>query len=714
MKNRFVMLCFGFPIGSMARVALVTHDVQTINGRSGGVAAFVTHFGRLLRNSGEEVTIILTRQETQPVYVDENWRRRYREWGIDLIELHNSELAPDRWSDTWTVRLSEQVTPVLKGFDIAYFQDWANVAFHATRVKRFSLEPMPVLVTVLHGPSNWIRVGNQRYPEIPEDLYLDYIERYAARHSDMVISPSSYLVGWARQNGWQLPREPAVLGLPYLDPRRHGASLLSPALTKLIFFGRLEIRKGFAIFVAALRLLFRDNKDALRNLAAIVLLGAEQEAGSVERVRRELSELGVPVTHAGDLDAEGAGDFLAQHAADALVVVPSPVENFPYSVIEASRIPGLRLLCSNGGGIPEIFNGQGDAQLFEPFALGLATKIAEWFAAPSGSHEVIAYDAEAANARWLEFHRRALESVAPVSPPLPPLSATVDICIPHFNQSAYLGQLLSGLERQTTRHFGVIAVDDGSRPAERAGFQTLAEQYQHRGWKFVTQANSFVDAARNRAASLSRADYLLFVDADDFPAPHTIERILQAATLSGVDCLVAAGVLFEGDQSPYDAKSQTMSANVRARYSPLGPDLICGLLDPNVLGPSMILIRRSAFNAVGGYREVRGAAHEDWELQIRLVMAGYQVDVLPEFLLYFRQSEGGLSRTSGQYEARQRLIETYEDALNKVGLRGLATAVVTLLQRRRELEIAVKDNEDSRAARLHGLVGDMLRRKSQR
>ena len=577
-----------------------------------------------------------------------------------------------------------------------------------------AVSPCPSLslsCMALRVGSEWETSSTPRFPKI---CISSAIERYAARHSDLVVSPSRYMVRWARRNGWEFQREPSVLGLPYLDPQRRSDSSPSRTITRLIFFGRLETRKGICRFSSRRSAYFSMRTERRSAICQRSHYWApKQEAGSAERVRRELAELGVPVTHAGNLDSDRAGEFLAENAADSLVVAPSPVENFPYAVIEASRISGLKLLCSNGGGIPEIFDGRGDAQLFEAYPAGLATKIAEGLCAPAGDRQMTAYDAEAANLRWLAFHRMAVESAAAPHRRGSPAGGTVDVCIPNFNQSGYLSQLLKGLEHQTARGFEVIVVDDGSRPAEQGLFESLAARYRERGWKFVTQANSFVDAARNRAASLSRADYLLFIDADDFPAPRTIERMLEAITLSGDDCLVAGGVLFEGDENPYDFAAQTMTAETRARYLPLGPDLVCGLVDPNVLGPSMILIRRGVFDAIGGYREVRGAAHEDWELQVRLIAGGYRVDVLPEFLLYFRQTEGGLSRSSGQYEAMQRLIETYEDALGKVGLRGLATTVVALLKRWRELEIAVRDNEDSRAARLHGLVGEMLRRKSR-
>lgn len=93
-------------------------------------------------------------------------------------------------------------------------------------------------------------------------------------------------------------------------------------------------------------------------------------------------------------------------------------------------------------------------------------------------------------------------------------------------------------------------------------------------------------------------------------------------------------------------------------------------------------------------------------------MAGLRVDVLPEFLLYFRKTETGLSRTSSEYDAKRRLIETYEDHLARAGLRGLAATLIALLKRREELEIAVRENQQSRERRLHGLVGEMLRKRS--
>ncbi len=673
----------------MSRIALVTHDVQTVQGRAGGVGAFVTHFGTLLKEAGEDVTIILARANTESLEVDQIWRERYRSWGIQLIELHNTVPRPDRWSDAWPLRLSEQVAPLLSSFDVVYFSDWANLGFLPVRQKRFATNPKPSLITVLHGPSGWVRTANRQYPRLPEDLHVDFIERYSALHSDAVIAPSRFIVDWLKREGWRFRSEPEVLGLPYRPGAGAARAKTPETLTRLIFFGRLEVLKGFALFVDAVRKLNAES-PVLSRLQEIVILGPEDEQSVTDQTRRELEATGVPITHIRNLDSWGARDYLAGHAGDALVVIPSPVENFPYTVIEAGCIPGLNLICSRGGGIPEVFQGDVEAQMFDAHPASLAAKIEERLQAPLQLEELAQYDYASANRRWLEFHRRICETQVR---PHRPARASVDVCVTYYNKPRYLPQLLETLELQTQPGFGVITVDDGSPdPEARAVFDALAERYASRGWIFFRQPNAFVDAARNRAAQRSTADYLVFIDADDLPAPNAIQRLTEAALLSGCDCLLTYGCLFEGDQSPCDPSSGQVLAPIQARYLPLGPDLVGGLVDPIVFGPPMILIRRSVFEALGGYREVRGAAHEDWELQLRLLLANYQTDVLPEYLLFFRRLPDGLANCSDDFAAKRRLLETYEAHLAKSGLNGVATALAALHRRCQELESVVRQN----------------------
>ena len=647
---------------------------------------------------------MLTRQEEFSVPVDPEWRERYRRWEIGLLEFHNTPPSRERWSDAWPLRLSEQLLTHLENFDIAYFQDWANVAFQAVRYKRFGPEKLPLIVTVLHGPSVWERTGNQRYPRIPEDLHMEFMERYSARHSDAVVAPSRYMVDWTLKQGWQFDCEPQVLGLPFVPDDADAGSNALPAdeLKRLVFFGRMEKRKGLSLFTQAVQRI----PDLWPAIDEIILLGEEKERGSVEAARKDLADSHLKLIHIGNLDSAGARRFLASVAHDSLVVIPSPAENFPYTVIEASLIPGINLICSNGGGVPEVLDfSRTDQlltnQLFDPHPAALASKIQQRFGAPPQSAGLPAYDAEKANARWLEFHRETLRSGSPRQ--LPALSARlpVDICITYFNKGPYFPQLLKALENQTVQGFGVIAVDDGStEPESIAIFDEMSDRYRDRGWVFFRQSNEFVDAARNRAAERSEAEYLLFIDADDIPVPHTVERLLQAALYSQDDCVLSGGFLL---------KDNDTDKGTGDRYLPLGPNLVSGLVDPIVFGLPMILIRRRVFEALGGYREIRGVGHEDWELQVRLLLAGYRTDVFPECLLYFRRLSGGLAVISSDFLAKQRLAGAYESRLAEVGMQGLASLVHALNRRCRELEV-----EAGRNIRLENRVRQMMEKAGHR
>jgi hypothetical protein len=177
---------------------------------------------------------------------------------------------------------------------------------------------------------------------------------------------------------------------------------------------------------------------------------------------------------------------------------------------------------------------------------------------------------------------------------------------------------------------------------------------------------------------------------------------MEAALISGVDCLVSASVLFTGDVEPY---------TITAHYMPIGANLAAGLIEPIIFGGPMILIRSEVFASLGGYREVRGAAHEDWELQARLAMRGFDTDVLPEYLHQYRQLPGGLAKISDGFTAKRRIIECYEAEFSKIGMRGIGGAMFALYRRCQELEGAVRENVPVELRmRLHDRLTKMLGR----
>ncbi|MFC1681514.1 glycosyltransferase, partial [Pseudomonadota bacterium] len=448
-------------------------------------------------------------------------------------------------------------------------------------------------------------------------------------------------------------------------------------------------RKRFMPEQHDLLLLARTQEDALQDLEQVVLLGHEawNKIGSAEDAARILREAGLRTNCITDLDSKGARQYLIEHTRDSLVVIPSLEDNYPYVVVEASLIDGLNLIFSNTGGIPEILGSLGNAQLFRPCAQDLATKLAEWLRHGRVAADRLGqYDARAANQRWLAFHdevsayaRGASFVRTPESVPTRREKKSLDLCIPYFNHGRYLPQLLLSLEHQTRDDFNVIVIDDGSTDPESIRvFEAMRQKYSPRGWSFLHQENAFVDTARNTAVAHGTAEFISFLDADDIAALNLVERLLEAIHLSGDDCLMTCYCEFSEEEFPIDLTTGIRNTPCVAYKRPIGVDLLLSLADPDVLGSPVMIVRRSAYEAVGGFTEMEGAGHEDHELYIKLEFAGFRVDVLAEPLQLKRADENNLFSTTDKYLASMRIVRAYEERLREVNLEGLAGAFLSL------------------------------------
>ncbi|HET8925034.1 MAG TPA: glycosyltransferase family 2 protein [Candidatus Acidoferrum sp.] len=105
----------------------------------------------------------------------------------------------------------------------------------------------------------------------------------------------------------------------------------------------------------------------------------------------------------------------------------------------------------------------------------------------------------------------------------------VSILIPAFNAEEWISDTLRSAIGQTWDRKEIIVVDDGSRDRTLE----VARQFECDGVRVITQKNQGAAAARNTAFSLSKGDYIQWLDADDLLAPDKIARQLEAFGQSG-------------------------------------------------------------------------------------------------------------------------------------------------------------------------------------
>lgn len=331
------------------------------------------------------------------------------------------------------------------------------------------------------------------------------------------------------------------------------------------------------------------------------------------------------------------------------------------------------------------------AATFDELALDFAERYAaqhsDWLIAPERFHIDWAVHRGwqtpsrlLASADWSSIHAQ-MRRDAPVQVRPPKREISVDVVVPHYNHGRYLPHVLLGLSKQTAENFSVIVVDDGSTDADSLGvFDEMRTRYTPLGWQFHRTPNLRVEGARNFGAAQGKAEYLSFIDADDVPVPTFIERMSEAIQLSGADGLTTYLRAFESDDFPYDLESGQPSQPAAYLHHPIGAEPLLATVI-NTFGSVTGIFRRAVFQAVGGFTSERGIGFEDYEWFVRMMLAGYKLDVVPEYLFHYRVVHTGMTYTMSTYSATLRVMRHYRGLLQKSGMGALAPAFQTLYKR---------------------------------
>jgi glycosyltransferase involved in cell wall biosynthesis len=185
----------------------------------------------------------------------------------------------------------------------------------------------------------------------------------------------------------------------------------------------------------------------------------------------------------------------------------------------------------------------------------------------------------------------------------------VSVIIPAYNAAATIAGTVESVLAQTFKDIEIVCVDDGSSDQTRAILAGYADRV-----RLVEQANSGPAAARNNGARNSSGEYLAFLDADDVWMPQFLERtvaVLDAdPALSLVYCNCALA----------DSEGVAIDTSIVGNGFDHPPSLNELLTRLWPIMPSAALVRRSAYEKCGGYRdELRGASFrfEDVDFWIR-------------------------------------------------------------------------------------------------
>jgi len=193
---------------------------------------------------------------------------------------------------------------------------------------------------------------------------------------------------------------------------------------------------------------------------------------------------------------------------------------------------------------------------------------------------------------------------------------SVVVVIPFYNGADFIERSVKSVFNQTVPAHEVIVVNDGSRPEEREALGALAARYPFR---IVDKENGGQGSARNAGVAASSADFICFLDQDDFYLPNHIEILVDGIPAGDARFGFVYADLYEADVDGNVVRTSLVKEHAKNHPKRSIFDLL--RYDMFVL-PSAALVNRVAFDAVGGF-DGQFMGYEDDDLFLRIFRKGY-------------------------------------------------------------------------------------------
>lgn len=397
------------------KIAIVTFEFEGLT-RNGGIGTAYRRLAELLVRRGHSVTVVFMPFGRLGSGAAREMKRLKRQ-GIAIVAPKlRGTLEPRHTSESYHLGRSLAVYESLRGksFDVIHGPDNCALLYYSLLARKLGLDfARSRFVIGAHGSQLWACEANRMYGT--DSIFLSELDRRSIEMADHLVSPSAYMLGYMKTKGWKVPGDSRVIpNVNRLEPpRKEEQREPSRAKTRrsptIVYFGRLEPRKGIYLFLIALRqLLATDPRLGRFGKLNVVFLGKDiistPESSIESRIRAYLAlfKSRVALEFVGNSSAEQAMKFLAARP-EALVCLPSLLDNSPYVVVEALEL-GLNFISSSSGGQPELIDPADHGKvLFKPRPEALAEALrARIRSVPLRARaSKIAMDA---NESWLRFH----------------------------------------------------------------------------------------------------------------------------------------------------------------------------------------------------------------------------------------------------------------------------------------------------------------------
>jgi glycosyltransferase involved in cell wall biosynthesis len=444
------------------RICIVTGELAGPD-FNGGIGTANRALAFVLRAQGFEVDVLYTHvHEGAPFsargkfadYVD-----AYGKVGISLSCIDN----PGSWND-WRAKSFLSMRHLLRRrYDLVFFDDTHGTAYYSLLARRTGNRHFraTTMCVTAHSATQWISDLNQEPIKTFEELYLMEMERRSIELADIVKAPSAYILQKYRSYGWTVPDNSIVLPNFILPEKTITQPKKRITVKEIVFFGRLEARKGLWMFCRALDRL----KSRLPKNTTVTFLGKttlEHGISTGEILLGRSAAWPFKIRLLTNFDQAQALGYLK--SPGRVAIMPSPEDNSPSAVLECLT-EGLPFLACSGSGAEELLDEQTrTVNLFEPSVEGLCTKLLEVLqhGAASGRASLDQAQLKGAFSKWIErlLTVRAESAPGPAKSLVAPRPVLIVVVPADFSAEQAVARLRQAVEFYNQRiEIEVLATD---------------------------------------------------------------------------------------------------------------------------------------------------------------------------------------------------------------------------------------------------------------
>lgn len=620
----------------------------------GGIGTYCIHTAKMLSQKGHKLTIFI------------------RDFSISSYTINSIDgyrvirFSPNICKETnlgYDAHLSYAYAEIVKIFmenegvpDVLEAQEYAGIAYYILQFRALSypkFEDLTVLIT-LHAPSFLYLEYNQ----VPIDLFPYFwtgeMEKFVIRAADKLISPSSFLIPEIQKRiSFDLSDTQVVV-----NPFEMDATYPSVAGNQYFFFGKLTPQKGCLNLIEQFVKRWNNNKSEI-----LCMIGggdhyfhpANMDMHSyIKSKYSKYIRAGLLILK-GSIPPSQINNLIQNSKA---IIIPSLVDNLPYTVLESMN-QGRLVIASRQGGQSEVIESNINGFLYDthnPIEFHAILDKLNY----QDQEELTSIQLNAQKTIQLQYNYNTVyeEKIAVVhalitksanrTSPLkklffpfiqqynsPNLSVNdsndtplLSIIIPYFNMEKYIEDCLDSLTRLQRQNYRyeILVIDDGSNEESSDFLTSLKSKYNFTVYRTINQGLSLT---RNYGASLANGDYIAFLDADDTVHPEYYAKAMRVLTRN-------SNVFFVGCWAKYFE----LGHKIWPSFQPEPPYLLVH----NPINSSALVLRKDAFLNYGLNDPSFIYGMEDYDSVINMVKNGCPGVVLPEPLWNYRIRKNSMAR----------------------------------------------------------------------